>query len=89
MRRFRRQPTGRLLRLAEPAGAPCECRWPLALPWRRFRVGAVWECATCSQQWAWRSMPEGARWIALPRDEWIGAALTTAWRTVLYGSTAE
>ena len=82
MRRLRRQPTGRLLR--HSASAQCECRWPLQLPWRSFRAGAVWECGSCSQQWEWRPAPDGMRWVQLPREAWIGAQLTSAWQTLLY-----
>ena len=84
MRRFRRQPAGRLLRHADPAPAHCACRWPLQLPWRSFRAGAVWECGSCSQQWEWRLALDGMRWVALPREAWLGETLTSAWRTLLY-----
>ena len=84
MRRLRRQPTGRLLRDANAATAPCACRWPLPLPWRSFRAGAVWECGSCSQQWEWRPALDGMRWVAMPREAWIGAQLTSAWSRLLY-----
>ena len=89
MHLLRRTPTGRLLRHADPASARCTCRWPLQLPWRRFRAGAVWECASCGQQWEWQPATDGMRWIALPPEAWIGAQLTPAWQTLLYRSTAD
>src|SRR5487761_721981 len=73
---------GRFLRRCYPPSKRCACPCPaLSLPWQRFSAGAVWECARCGQQWAYRLVesdddprryrlvPTQARWVRLSPHE--------------------
>lgn len=94
---LRRTPNGRFLRLSAPQGTEeCSCAWPLPLPWRRFRPGAIWECGRCRQQWEWRAARDGRGWQRLPRQAWLanaaagdGSPPPAAWSSVFYGGDRE